>query len=149
MKLHRVDDIAGLDAALADVPGDRPAGLVFAAHAAPEDGWMDIERELLSAFTLTREAFQAGEPIVYLVRGPDLLGQEGAPGAMLAGSLVSAARALAMEDRDGTIAVNVLAYDDPVDVGSLAAWIGTLLAQRGVTGEVVRVGRSHLGRLGQ
>jgi hypothetical protein len=145
VRLQGTGGIAGLDAALAGLPG--APGLVFAARAGPEDGWADVERELLSAFALTQEAFGAGEPIVYLVRETDLLGQGGAPGAMLASALVSAARALAMEDRDGTIAVNVLAYDEPGAAGPLAGWIETLLGQREVTGEVVRVGRSHLGRV--
>jgi hypothetical protein len=45
------------------------------------------------------------------------------------------------------VAVNVVAYDDGADTASLAMWIGSLLGQRQVTGELVRVGRSHLGRL--
>jgi hypothetical protein len=141
---HRVDEIAGLEAALGAASH---AGLLFAAHAAPGDGWDGVEAELQRAFELTREAFAHAEPIVYLVRQEDLLGQAGAPGAMLATALLSAARALATEDRDATTQVNVLAYADPADPGLLAGWARTLLEQPGVTGELIQVGRAHLGRI--
>jgi len=147
MRGHRVGEVEGLEAALALGAGGVDGGLVFAARAERGDGWEQVEDELLRAFELTREAFAAGEPIVYLVRQPDLLGQGGAPGAMLASALLSAARALAMEDRDATTVVNVLAYDDPADPAELARWIRSVLTGRGVSGEVIRVGRSHLGRL--
>jgi len=148
VRLHRTSEVEGLEGALGDAGVEREGrGLLFAARAARDDGWEAVERELLSAFTMTQDAFVAEEPIVYLVRQADLLGQDGAPGAMLATALLSAARALAMEDRDGVTCVNVLAYDDAVDVPGLADWIGVLLARPDVTGELIRLGRSHLGRL--
>lgn len=145
MTHHRIDAIEGLEAALRDAGAQ--AGLIFAARVASDDGWEAVEAELERAFELTRDAFGAARPIVYLVRQADLLGQDGAPGAMLASALLSAARALASEDRDGTTQVNVLAYDDPPAAGPLAGWALSLLEQPGVTGELISVGRSHLGRV--
>lgn len=147
MKLHRVDEIEGLGAALEPLIAGREQGLVFTALAGPGEGWPEVEGELLQAFTLTQEAFAAAAPIVYLVRQPDLLGQEGSPGAMLAGALLSGARALAMEDRDSTTTINVLAHDDGAGPAAIARWIATLLDAPGISGEVVRLGRGHLGKV--
>lgn len=146
MRLHGLDAVEGLEPALGrfDI-ADR--GLVVAARAGDGDSWEEIEGELLAIFELSKDAFAAGQPIVYVVYQPDLLGHGGPLGAMLATALLSGARALAMEDRAGMLAVNVVAYDEPVDADALARWVKTLLEQRSVTGEFIRLGRSHLGRL--
>lgn len=135
------------EALVAAGAGPEGAGLVLAAAVAPGDGWEAVEEALVEAFELTRDAYAAAEPVVYVVRQRDLLGQDGALGAMLSCALLSAARALATEDRDSLADVNVVAYDDEAEPAAVARWVAALLDGPGVTGELIRVGRSHLGRI--
>ena len=55
-------------------------GLVFVA-AGPDlgDDWEAVAHELGEAFDASQAAMRDGRPIVYVVGGPDLLGQRGAP----------------------------------------------------------------------
>lgn len=126
----------GIDSLDVDAPG-----LAFAAR--PVETWEEVEAELVEAFRLTKEAAATGEPVVYLVHAADLLGQRGAPRAMLACALLSAARALALEGRRAGVRANVLAYERPE---RLERWLRALLADEDVTGELVRLGSAHVGK---
>jgi hypothetical protein len=64
---------------------------------------------------------------------------------MVACGLTSAIRALAMETRDGPVA-NVIS-DDGSASQSLAATVAWLLSGNTITGEVITIGRSHLGKV--
>lgn len=143
----RVDD--SLAAALAGRAGDVPAaGLVF-APARDVPGWDEALAELQECFRLTRDAATRGDPVVYVVSHDDLLGRRGALGAMLAAGLVSAARSLALETRKSGVPVNVVATTAGTEPGTTARWVLRLLAESGdgVTGEVVRLGGDHLGKV--
>jgi hypothetical protein len=106
---------------------------------APAD-FAAVEAALLDAFHRSRQAARDGEPIVYVLQQPDLLGQRDVPGAMLANALLSAMRTLAAEGhRANAIAVG----EDPTHVEH---WIALLQQDSGVTGELIRLTPAHVGK---
>jgi hypothetical protein len=115
--------------------------MIFTA-VEPQD-WDDVERSLLDAFRRSQAAAREGEPIVFVLSQEDLLGQRGAPGAILANALLSGMRTLAAEGQRAN-AIAVGADTDPED---LQHWIAQLEQGRGVTGELVRVHAAHVGKL--
>jgi hypothetical protein len=145
VRLHIPRGLAGVADALAGEAGR--AGAVLAAEPRPPADFPALERELLAFFRLSREAFEAGEPIVYVLSQPDLLGQRGALGAMRAGALLSAARTLALEGARTNLRVNAVALAENADAEQAATWIRHLLADGGVSGELVRVGGGHAGKV--
>jgi hypothetical protein len=111
---------------------------------APEvEDFAGVEAALTDAFRRAQEAARAEEPIVFVLRNEHLLGQDGAPGAMLANALLSGMRTLAAEGHHAN-AVAVGADADPED---LQHWIGELEAGRGVVGELIRVHAKHVGKI--
>ena len=127
-------------------PGTTAQGLVFWADQALSDKWEDVLDEMTEAFVLSREAARAGAPVVYVVGSADLLGRRGAGKAMVATGLLSAARDLAQETVRAGIPVNVLATDESTEPGVVANWIARLLDRPGTTGELIRLGSTHLAR---
>lgn len=127
-------------------PLDLPAsGLVFEASERVAD-WEAARAVLISAFTASQEAAVAESTIVYVVHGDDLLGRRGAPSAMVATGLLSAARTAAIElSRTGAV-VNVIAVGDATPAETVARWVGHLSDPAGPTGEVVRLDAAHLGK---
>ena len=117
-------------------------------HAAQVgDEWEEIRAELERAFQMSRTAARAGESFVYVVHHDNLLGRRGAGNAMVATGLLSAARTAALEGSRKGWTVNVVAYDDETDVETVEAWAERLATDSsGVTGELIRVGPSHLGK---
>ena len=109
----------------------------------PQTDWNEVEVELADAFRRSRQAAQDGEPIVFVLSQEDLLGQRGAPSAMLANALLSGMRTLAAEGHRAN-AVAVGADTDPED---LQHWIAQLEQGRGVAGELVRVHAKHVGKI--
>lgn len=108
--------------------------------------WDGAKRVLMEAFAASQAAAQEERPIVYLVHGDDLLGRRGAPSAMVATGLLSAARTAAIElARQGT-PVNVVAVGDDTDHATAQRWISYLAEPGGPIGEVVRLDASHLGK---
>jgi hypothetical protein len=128
-------------------PGDGADGLVFAAAPEPPPDYPALEAELLECFRLSKEAAAKGGPIVYVVAQADLLGQRGALGAMRAGALLSGLRSLALEGARAGLRANAVATGDEADPHRVARWIGHLLSESGVAGELVRVDAAHLGKL--
>lgn len=122
-----------------------PTGAVYEATD-PVDDWPTARSSLLRAFTLGQEAAQAESPIVYVVHGDDLLGRRGAPSAMVATGLLSAARTAAIELSRKGAGVNVVAVGDDTDPAVTALWVLNLTAPGGPTGELVRLDPSHLGK---
>ncbi len=108
----------------------------------PSD-WAGVETALLDAFRRSQAAARDGEPIVFVLSQEDLLGQRGAPGAILANALLSAMRTLAAEGHRA----NAVATGAETDAEDLQHWIGALSAGRGVTGELVRVHAAHVGKI--
>jgi hypothetical protein len=119
---------------------------IFRPRPVGED-WIEVRAELERAFQLSRTAAQAGESFVFVVHHDDLLGRRGAGNAMVATGLLSAARTAAIEGARKGWAVNVVAYDDDADPDVVTGWAERLAEDSlGVTGELIRVGPSHLGK---
>lgn len=119
---------------------------IFRAQEVPDD-WDSIRAELRRAFEMSRTAASAGESFVYVVHHDDLLGRRGAGNAMVATGLLSAARTAALEGARKGWSVNVVAYDDDADPAAVSRWAERLATDsEGVTGELIRVGPSHLGK---
>jgi hypothetical protein len=119
---------------------------VFVADPDLGDAWEEVATELTEAFDLTREAFVAREPVVYVVSGGDLLGRGGTGRAMVACGLLSGARSAALEGEKGELAVNVLAVDDGITAEVVGRWVARLLEGGGPSGELIWLGGSHLGK---
>src|SRR4051794_24600246 len=115
--------------------------MIFTA-ARPHD-FDGVETALTDAFRRSQAAARDAEPIVFVLSQEDLLGQRGAPSAILANALLSAMRTLAAEGHQAN-AVAVGADADPED---LQHWISELESGRGVTGELVRVHAKHVGKI--
>jgi len=111
------------------------------------DDWEAVRDELERAFVMSREAAQAEESFVFVVHNDDLLGRRGPGPAMVATGLLSAARTAAIEGSRGGWTANVVAYDDDSDPDQVTAWAERLATDpQGVTGEVIRLGASHIGK---
>ena len=120
-------------------------GVIHWARAVSDD-WSDIRGELTRAFDLSRDAAQAKESIVFVVRQEDLLGRRGPGNAMVATGLLSAARTAALEGASKGWTVNVVAHDEDADVALVETWAARMLESKSVTGELIRVGPGHLGK---
>jgi hypothetical protein len=119
---------------------------VFVAQEVGDD-WNAVRAELRRAFEMSRAAAQAEESFVYVVHHDDLLGRRGAGNAMVATGLLSAARTAALEGARKGWTVNVVAYDDDAEPDAVNRWAERLATDsEGVTGELIRVGPSHLGK---
>jgi len=117
-------------------------------HAQPVgEGWDEIKAELERAFQMSRSAARAGESFVFVVHHDDLLGRRGAGNAMVATGLLSAARTAAIEGSRKGWSANVVAFDDDADPEVVRRWAERLAEDSdGVTGELIRLGSSHLGK---
>jgi len=119
---------------------------VFRAREVGDD-WSEVRAELERAFDMSRAAAQREESFVYVVHHDDLLGRRGAGNAMVATGLLSAARTAAIEGWRKGWTANVVAYDDEADAGLVDAWVERLARDSsGVTGELIRLGPSHIGK---
>jgi hypothetical protein len=102
-----------------------------------------VETALADAFRRSQEAARAAEPIVFVLANEHLLGQNGAPGAMLANALLSGMRTVAAEGH----AANAVATGADATPEDLQHWIALLAQGRGVRGELVHVGAAHVGKI--
>lgn len=111
------------------------------------DVWEEVRAELDRAFQMSREAAQNEENLVYVVHHDDLLGRRGPGNAMVATGLLSAARTAAIEGSRKGWTANVVAYEDESDPELIREWAERLAENSsGVTGELIRLGPSHLGK---
>lgn len=115
------------------------------AETVSED-WTEIKAELDRAFRMSRAAAMEEESFVYVVHHDDLLGRRGAGNAMVASGLLSAARTAALEGVRKGWTTNVIAYDDDADPKDIEKWAERMLESRGVTGELIRIGSTHIGK---
>jgi hypothetical protein len=129
-----------------DVAHETKGVVIDASDCSVVNRWDDVERILTDAFFGLREAKQRGVNAVVVVHSDDELGRRGAPAAMLACALTSAVRSLALEDRERKLTANVVAVDDQsaADVVRAVRW---LLSGGSVTGQVIALGRGHLGKV--
>jgi hypothetical protein len=111
------------------------------------DDWEEVRAELARAFEMARSAARAEESFVFVVHHDDLLGRRGPGNAMVATGLLSAARTAAIEGSRKGWTANVVAYDDEAEPDVVTGWAERLAGDSsGVTGELIRVGSSHLGK---
>lgn len=110
------------------------------------DEWADVKSELEKAFVMARAAAQAEESFVFVVHHDDLLGRRGPGRAMAATGLLSAARTAAIEGSRKGWTANVIAFDDGANRDQVQQWAEWMLDSNGVTGELIRLGASHLGK---
>jgi hypothetical protein len=122
-------------------------GLVFMAETPAEEGFAAIEAELVECYRLSRRATGAGAPVVYVVPAADLLGQGGVAGGILAAAILSGMRALAMEGAREGMRANAVGFGDPLDAPGVSRWVAALIRDESVSGELIRVGAGHLGKL--
>lgn len=119
---------------------------IFRARPVADD-WAEVRSELERAFQMSRTAAQKEESFVYVVHHDDLLGRRGAGNAMVATGLLSAARTAAIEGSRKGWTANVVAYDDDSTPELIDGWAERLAEDSlGVTGELIRLGSSHLGK---
>src|SRR4051795_12316940 len=104
--------------------------MIFIALTPKDFG--EVELTLLDAFTRSQQAARDGEPIVFVLANEDLLGQNGAPGAILANALLVGKSTI---DAEGH-AANAVAVGPDADPEILQHWIGQLAGGRGVSGEL-------------
>jgi hypothetical protein len=109
------------------------------------DDWSTVLAELERAFAFSKEAAGSEESFVYVVRGDDLLGRRGPGNAMVATGLLSAARTAALEGWSKGWTANVIAWNGE-DRAVAEALARHLLDCDAVTGELVHVGPSHVGK---
>ena len=115
--------------------------MIFTAREPQDFG--EVEIALADAFRRSQEAARNEEPIVFVLSQEDLLGQRGAPSAILANALLSGMRTLAAEGHPA----NAVAVSSDTDPEDLQHWIAQLEAGRGVSGELVRVHAKHVGKI--
>lgn len=119
---------------------------IFRARPVGDD-WTEARSELERAFQMSRQAALNEESFVFVVHHDDLLGRRGPGNAMVATGLLSAARTAAIEGSRKGWTANVLAYDDDSDPDLVDGWAERLAEDsHGVTGELIRLGWSHLGK---
>lgn len=127
---------------------DTPGGVVIdATNSAALNTWHDVETALAQSFAALREAKKRDVNLVAIVRTDDEYGRQGALPAMFACALTSAVRTLALEARDLTMMANVVAADDDGNRDALLRTVCDLLESDSVTGQVIVVGRGHLGKV--
>jgi len=110
------------------------------------DDWVEIRTELDRAFQMSRAAAQAEESFVFVVHHDDLLGRRGPGNAMVATGLLSAARTAAIEGARKGWTANVIAFDNDAEQEQVERWANWMLDSNGATGELIRIGTSHLGK---
>ncbi len=110
------------------------------------DDWGEIRAELDRAFQMSRAAARDEESFVYVVHHDDLLGRRGAGDAMVASGLLSAARTAALEGVRKGWTANVIARDENADPKEVKLWAERMLESHGVTGELIRIGSTHIGK---
>jgi hypothetical protein len=110
------------------------------------DDWGEIRAELDRAFQMSRAAARDEESFVYVVHHDDLLGRRGAGDAMVASGLLSAARTAALEGVRKGWTANVIARDENADPREVELWAERMLDSHGVTGELIRIGSTHIGK---
>ncbi len=65
---------------------------------------------------------------------------------MVATGLLSAARTAAIEGSRKGWTANVIAFDDSASRADVEQWVEWMLDSTGVTGELIRVGSTHIGK---
>jgi NAD(P)-dependent dehydrogenase (short-subunit alcohol dehydrogenase family) len=107
-----------------------------------------LETALLDVFNECRAALGAGRAVVVVLREEDILGHGTPVDAAAAHAVVGLIRGLAVEGvRDGWRINGVtVSGDEPEE--KWMVWAHRLTAPEGATGAILRLGSTHLGRVG-
>jgi NAD(P)-dependent dehydrogenase (short-subunit alcohol dehydrogenase family) len=122
------------------------AAPLFIRQAELGDDLEAIAVELTAAFEAIRAALAEERPVVVLVDDADLLGQGEVADAALATGLLGLARSFALEGARRGWKVNTVSRrsaEQEQAAADAAAW----LAASGLSGQLVRAGTDHLGRV--
>jgi NAD(P)-dependent dehydrogenase (short-subunit alcohol dehydrogenase family) len=106
------------------------------------DDYERVTGELTNAFSQIRAAVLEERPVVLVLDDRDLLGQGALADAALATGLLGLSRAFALEGARAGWRVNALSHRDE-EVGDLAEQ----LAASGLSGQLIRAGSEHLGKV--
>jgi hypothetical protein len=106
-----------------------------------------LEDELTRAFLCMRDAAQDGDPIIVSLDEDDVQGVAEVADAALAHGLLGLARALALEGRKLGWQVNALSSTRDTPPEERLRWIEHLAHPGAASGELIRLGASHLGRV--
>jgi hypothetical protein len=105
-----------------------------------------VTKVLTEAFVAVKEAVSAERPVVVLLEDGDLLGQDGIIEASVATGLLGLVRAFALEGAKPGWRVNAVSHrgaDDLVAAREAAEW----LAGSDLSGQLIRVGTGHIGKV--
>jgi hypothetical protein len=105
-----------------------------------------VTKVLTEAFAAVKEAVSAERPVVVLVEDGDLLGQGEIIDASVATGLLGLVRAFALEGAKPGWRVNAVSHrgaDDLVAAREAAEW----LAGSDLSGQLIRVGTAHIGKV--
>lgn len=115
--------------------------------APPASDAATLDDILFDCFEKIRQALVNHTPVVVVVADKDLLGHGDPVAAALAGALVGLVRALATEAHREDWQINALSVTDGSAPELRDEWIRRLSDPVGLTGELIRLGRLHLGRV--
>lgn len=126
--------------------GEPEQGLVLDVHEADPASWQELEHLLVGAYELSRRAFAAAAPVVYVLDEASLYGHRSPLQAMLATGLLGGMRSLAAEGRRDAVPAHAVTLDDPGQLPAAADAVLWLLTRRRTTGQVHHCGLTHVGR---
>ncbi len=127
-------------------PGTPEDALVLDAGASAPASWDELEAELLAAYRLSRQAFAARAPVVYVVDGAAVYGHAPPLSAALATGLLGGARSLAAEGQRHAIPAHVVTVA-PGGAGEEAAdAVAWLLRSDPPSGQLLHCDTTHVGR---
>lgn len=107
--------------------------------------WDTLADDLLGAFRSLLDALGQGRPVVVVLREGDLAGQGDPAAAAYAHALLGLVRALTVEGGRDSWIINAVSVEGEHAAPQL--WIDHLADPGGPRGALVRLGRTHLGRI--
>lgn len=116
-------------------------------HPDPDVTLDGLEDALADAFALISDAVAQGRPVVIVVDDEDVAGTGDPARAAFAHGLLGLARAFGVEGRKPGWRVSVLACGAGLAPEVRDRWVARLADPHELTGWLVRLGDTHLGRL--
>jgi NAD(P)-dependent dehydrogenase (short-subunit alcohol dehydrogenase family) len=104
----------------------------------------EVVTSLHEAFVAAQAAMAEGEPLVFVVDSPALLGQAPPEDSAVACGLLGLARAIAFEGRSQGWQANVVAVDPGVDADTS---IIALASSAGLSGQVLNLSTAAVGKV--
>lgn len=122
-------------------------GTIFDASELDPADWEELEAVLDEAYRFTRRAVEAGTSFVYLVHEPSIWGHATPLRSALATALLGGMRSAAVELQRRGLTANAVAFGDPADgLEERVERAVAFLLLGDLTGQVVTLGTTHLGR---